>query len=131
MLKTNCKAVNEKIKKMIIDSYDKEYFSFDGRTPSTDYNGICKDIIEALHNEKGLDCQYRAGRISEQTLFTDWLQGLPTATSLGDDIFLRDAAALVADLLEQTDAEKAKYTEQESEKLAAYLFYREIKKHAK
>ena len=44
---------------------------------------------------------------------------------------MRDAAALVADLLEQTDAEKAKYTEQESEKLAAYLFYREIKKHAK
>lgn len=81
--------------------------------------------------KKGLDCQYRAGRISEQTLFTDWLQGLPTATSLGDDIFLRDAAALVADLLEQTDAEKAKYSEQESEKLAAYLFYREIKKHAK
>lgn len=133
-LKTNSKAVNEKIKKLIIDCYNDstEYYAFEGRQMATDYNGICKDILSAFDTEKVKhNLQYKAGRISKQDLFMDWMQGLPTAFSIADDIFyFGDAVDYVGDLLEQTESEKAKYTTEQAEKLACYLFYRELTKHA-
>lgn len=102
MIKTNSKALNEKIKKLIIDCYNdsKEYYTFEGRQMATDYIGICKDILNAFENEKvKYDCQYRAGRISKQDLFMDWMQGLPTAFNIADDIFLADATEFVGNLL--------------------------------
>lgn len=133
MIKTNSKALNEKIKNLIIDCYNdsSDYYGYEGREMATDYTGICKDILTAFENEKVKhDCQYRAGRISKQDLFMDWMQGLPTAFSIADDIFLADATEFVGNLLEQTESEKAKYTTEQAEKLACYLFYRELTKHA-
>lgn len=132
MLKTNSKAANEKIKNIIMDCYkdSAECYGFEGREMATDYNGICKDIINAFMNEKEQDCLYRAGRISKQDLFYDWMRGLPTAFNVSDDIFLRDALDYLGDLLEQTETEKAHYTTEKAEKTACYLFYRELTKHA-
>ena len=132
MLKTNSKAVNEKIKNIIIECYNDsdDYYSFEGRTMATDYNSICKDIINAFMNEKKNDCQWRANRISKQDLFFDWMQGLPTAFSVSDDIFLHDALEYLVELLEQTETEREKYTTEQAEKTACYLFFRELIKHA-
>lgn len=79
MLKTNSKAVNEKIKNIIIECYKNsgEYYGFEGREMASDYAGMCKDIMNAFYIEKVKnDCQYKAGRISVQDLFMDWMQGL-------------------------------------------------------
>ena len=133
MIKTNSKALNEKIKNLIIDCYNdsSDYYGYEGREMATDYTGICKDILTAFENEKVKhDCQYRAGRISKQDLFMDWMQGLPTAFSIADDVFyFGDAVDYIGNLLEQTESEKAKYTTEQAEKLACYLFYRELTKH--
>lgn len=134
MLKTNSKAVNEKIKSIIIDCYQDsgEYYGYNGREIATDYAGMCKDILTAFYNEKlKHDCRYKAGRISEQDLFMDWMQGLPTAFYIADMIFLGDALEYLGGILEQSEAEKAKYTTEQAEKAACYLFYRELKKHSK
>lgn len=135
MLKTNSKAVNEKIKNIIIECYKNsgEYYGFEGREMASGYAGMCKDIMNAFYIEKVKnDCQYKAGRISAQDLFMDWMQGLPTAFSVADDVFYHgDALDYLGDLLEQTEAEKAKYTTEQAEKTTCYLFYRELKKHAK
>lgn len=49
----------------------------------------------------------KPGRISVQDLFMDWMQGLPTAFSVADDVFYHgDALDYLGDLLEQTEAEK-------------------------
>jgi hypothetical protein len=64
MRKLNCKEVNEALKKEIIDSYEstKEYFTFDGAEMKTEYNDICKDILEAFKREKlDNDLRYEAG----------------------------------------------------------------------
>lgn len=54
MRKLNCKEVNEALKKEIMDSYEsaEEYYTFDGAEMKTEYNDICKDILEAFKREK-------------------------------------------------------------------------------
>lgn len=94
MLRTNSKKAMENIKKEIMDSYEaaNEYYTYEGREAKTDFNEICADILEAFRIEKlEHDCYYIAGRASKSEIFMDWMQGLPTAFPVSDDVFLRSA----------------------------------------
>lgn len=130
MLRTNCKKAMYNIKKEIIDAYEsaEEYYTFNGREANKEYNDICKDIMNAFYIEK---VKYDCRRMSRQELFIDWMSGLPTAFPVSDEIYLRSASDWVGKILEQTEEEKAKYTEEESEKIACYLLFRELEKHAR
>lgn len=133
MRRTNSKEAMEAIKNAIIESYNncEEYYTFDGGQMKTEYNGICADILNAFYIEKcKYDNRYNAGRISKQDLFMDWMQGLPSALDIADDIFLGSAVDWLGEILEQTEQEKAKYTDEQAEKTACYLIYRELTKHA-
>lgn len=133
MKKTNSKEVMKAIENKIIESYEaaEEYFSYDGKTAKTEYNEICKDILTAFEIEKcKCDNRYIAGRISRQDLFIDWMSGLPTAFPVSDDIFLGSAIDWLADILDETEEEKEKYTEDKAEIAACKLLYRELEKHA-
>lgn len=129
MLKTNCKKAMENIKKEIIDAYEsaEEYYIFNGREAKKEYNDICKDIMNAFYIEK---VKYDCRRMSRQELFIDWMSGLPTAFPVSDEIYLRSASDWVGKILEQAEEEKEKFTEEESEKLACCLLFRELEKHA-
>lgn len=99
MLKTNSKEVMNRIKKIIMDSYEaaEEYYTYEGATMKTEYNEICKDILNMFYIEKlHLDNRYKAGRISKSDLFMDWMQELPTAFPVADDIFLHSAVDFLA-----------------------------------
>lgn len=133
MLRTNSKEVMNRIKKVIMDSYEaaEEYYTFDGGTMKTEYNDICKDIMNMFYIEKlHLDNRYKAGRISKADLFMDWMQGLPSAFPVSNDIFLNSAIDFLGNILEETDEEKARYTEEQAEILACNLLYRELVKGA-
>lgn len=133
MLKTNSKKAMENIRKEIADSYTaaNEYFAFEGREAKRSFNEICADILEAFRIEKlENNCYYIAGRASKSALFIDWMQGLPTAFPVADDIFLRSAVDFLGNILEETDEEKAMYTEEKAEILACNLLYRELVKGA-
>lgn len=133
MKKTNSKEVMKAIENKIIESYEaaEEYFSYDGKTAKTEYNEICKDILTAFEIEKcKCDNRYIAGRISRQDLFIDWMSGLPTEFPVSDDIFLGSAIDWLADILDETEEEKEKYTEDKAEIAACKLLYRELEKHA-
>lgn len=134
MRRTNSKETMEAIKNAIMESYEaaEEYYTYDNKEAKTDYNDICKDILTAFENEKvKYDCQYRAGRISKYSLFCDWMAGLPTAFPISDDIFLGSAVDWLADILDETEEEKADiYTEDKAEATACNLLYRELTKHA-
>ena len=87
--------------------------------------------MTAFENEKcKYNCMYRAGRISKHDLFMDWMQGLPSALPLADDIFLGSATEWLGKILNQTEEEKAKYNDDKAEKMSCYLIYREIVKHS-
>lgn len=133
MRKTNSKEVMEAIENKIIESYEaaEEYFSYNGKTVKTEYNEICKDILSAFEIEKcKFDNRYIVGRISRQNLFIEWMSGLPTAFSVSDDIFLGSAIDWLADILDETEEEKERYTEDKAEITACNLLYRELTKHA-
>ena len=133
MKKLNCKEVNEALKKEIMDSYEsaEEYYTYDGAEMKTEYNDICKDIMEAFKREKlDNDLRYKAGRISKQDLFVDWMQGLPTAFPVADDIFLGSAAEWLGNILDETETEKQKYSDSKAERTSCLILYRELNKHA-
>ena len=133
MRKLNCKEVNEALKKEIMDNYEsaEEYFTYDGAEMKTEYNDICKDILKMFEREKlNSDSRYKAGRISKQDLFVDWMQGLPTAFPVADDIFLGSAAEWLGNILDETEAEKQKYSDSKAERTSCLILYRELNKHA-
>jgi hypothetical protein len=63
----------------------------------------------------------------EYNAFIDWCAGLP---SVIDTCYYYNRSAVhdVGEILEQTQNERARYTESDAEKLLTYLIYREIKK---
>ena len=102
MLRTNSKKAMENIRKEIVNSYEA----------ANEYYTF-------------------AGRASKSEMFMDWMQGLPTAFPVADDIFLRSAIDFLGNILEETEEEKARYTEDKAEKLACNLLYRELEKGAR
>lgn len=121
MLKTNSKKVIEKVRKYIIGGVDHEYFELEA---DPDFNTACKLILTACQNEKRY-CRYN----NDFEMFKDWAQGLPTAfnTSYYYNV---SAVDLLADWLEETDKEKAKFEESAAEEKITWLIYRELRKGA-
>ena len=65
--------------------------------------------------------------MTEQERFTDWAQGLPSVLDCCY-YYNRSAVDDLGAILEETDAEKARYSEQQAENLLSYLIYRELVK---
>ena len=74
------------------------------------------------------DRRYKAGRISEFDLFNYWVQGLPSAFDAS--FMLGRAVDDLGEILEETETEKNRYTQEQAEKLLTVLIFREIKKRA-
>lgn len=134
MLRTNSKKAIEHIKKEIVESYEaaEEYFSFEGRETKKEFPDICRDILGAFNLEKLEGNKiYMSGRVSRSEMFADWMAGLPTAFPVADDIFLCSAVDFLGKILEETEAEKGKYTDEKAEKLSCSLLFRELEKGAR
>ena len=121
MLRSNSKAVVEKIHKYIVDGIDPEYF---GLPEAPDFPEACKLILQACEDEKFYN-RIRSGLDT----FRDWAQGLPTALNTCY-YYNVSAVDLLADWLEETDSEKAKYEESAAEEMITRLIYRELIKGA-
>lgn len=152
MLRTNTKKAKNNVRNWIISNctfdndfpdyfgfpYLGQYEKFTELVHDTTYtNGInyvdlfsvyAPAIYETFRDEKGrYDKRYQAGKISEQSLFIEWLEGLPGVIDTTCYYLGPNAKTIVADLLEETAAERDKYTETEAESLLSYLIYREVK----
>lgn len=152
MLRTNTKKAKNNVRNWIISNctFENDFPDFFGfpylgnyekytehveNTTYTDgvnnadlFSVYAPAIYETFREEKGrYDKRYQAGRISEQTLFIEWLQGLPGVIDTGSYYLRPNAKTIVADLLEETETERDKYTETEAENLLSYLIYREVK----
>lgn len=121
MLRSNSKAVVAKIHQYIFDEIDPDYF---GLSEAPDFQTACKLILTACEDEK----KYSRSRSGFET-FKDWAQGLPTALNTCY-YYNVSAVDLLADWLEETEAEKAKYSESEAEEMITRLIYRELIKGA-
>jgi hypothetical protein len=119
MLRTTSKPVIQKIRAYIVDGVDLDYFDLDEKP---DFQTACKLVLSACENEKRY-INYR----SDFERFKDWAQGLPTAF---DTMYFYNVSAvgLLAEWLEETDSEKARFDESEAEEKITWLLFRELMK---
>lgn len=127
MLKTNSRKASENIRKYIIDGFNPEGYT---DNPPQEFSKIARFILTAFRSEKYNTiedyCYYRR---NERAAFEDWSAGLP---SVLDTCYFYNRSAVddLGAILEETDEEKARYTEEQAEKTLTALIYRELKKGA-
>lgn len=125
MLKTNCKKAIGNIKDYIVESYnyDADYDTINLFQPDS-FKNIAKNIYIVFIIETYWD------KGNEQDLFINWSQGLPSILDF-EYYYKCNAVDLLGDILEETDQEKARFTESKAEEKLSYLIYREIRKAVK
>ena len=125
MLKTNSKKALENIRAYVMDNFTPENYSLE---PSNDFATAAKVIYNCFIEEKSGTNDW--GRVAEGVIFDDWMQGLPSI--FGADYYLHCTALdNLGVILEETEAEKARFTEDDAAKLLSSLIFREIKKAVK
>ena len=118
-LKTNSKKARENIRQWVLDNLGSDY-------EAGTFQEAAKIIKEHFYAEMiKHDNRYKAGRVSRFELFKDWTSGLPGALCC-DDIYLRPVVPVLARILEETEAEASKYSEDEAEAKLVALIYREL-----
>ena len=127
MIRSNSKKAIENVKAYIVD-----HFTPDGYTdnPPADFPGICAFVLDTFRAEFIPNANARRYYGSEQNAFRQWCAGLP---SVIDTCYFYNRSAVddLGEILEETDEEKAKYTEEQAQDLLTWLIYRELLKGEK
>lgn len=120
MLKTNSKQVRLNIQAYIKNHFDGCNYGIE--TPDT-FKELSKIILDTFNSEKPACGSY--SRMTEQERFEEWAAGLP---SILDTCYYYNRSAVddLGAILEETDSEKARYSEQQAETRLTYLIYREL-----
>lgn len=115
MIRTNSKKARENIRKYILDNYTPENY---GLEETADFKTAAVNILETFRAEK----PYKAETLET---FIEWSAGLP---SILDTCYYYNRSAVndLGAILEETDAEKSKYTEADAERFLTILIYREL-----
>lgn len=125
MLRTNSKKAVENIRAYIMDNFTPEGYT---DNPPQEFPKIAAFILDTFRSEKyrcPQDVRYYHG--SESAAFADWCAGLP---SVLDTLYFYNRSAVddLGAILEETEQEKTRYTEQQAERLLTSLIYRELQK---
>lgn len=123
MLKTNSRQVKEKVKAFISQIFDASNYDREDLN-----NASIEEKIQFIARTcwAELGHEVKKHRASFQDMFIEWCQGLPSLIDTACYYCHSSAVAIVGDMLEQTETERAKYSEPEAERLLSYLIYKEV-----
>lgn len=127
-LRTNSKKAAENIYNYIreySEDYLQDNYSIDPATIESKA-GLYQTIYDIFRQEMRPDNSYYS-RYPEVVVFGQWASGLAMG-GLFCYYYNREAVKDLAGILEETEAESAKFTEDKAEDLLTGLIYREIKK---
>lgn len=127
MLKTNSKKAAENIRAYIMNGFTPEGYT---DNPPQEWKGVAAFILDTFRNEKYHTPQdFRYYHNNEFAAFAEWSAGLPGVL---DTCYYYNRSAVddLGAILEETDEEKARYTEEQAEKTLTIIIYRELKKGA-
>ena len=121
MIRSNCKKAIANIHSYIMENSD---FTDYGITNPVTFSETASVLMHIFYEEK---CKFEKRMIPYQELFIDWLQGLP---SVFDSCYYynRSARDDLGLILDETETEKAQYTEEKAERMLSCLIWREIYK---
>ena len=120
MLKTNSKKALGNIRAYILENADSS--NYDGRAFS-DWKDASRFVYDCFRAEKYGDNR----RMTEYALFEEWASGLPSSFDFCY-WYNRPAVDDLGAILEETEEEKARFSESKAEKLLTTLIYNQIKK---
>lgn len=128
MLRTNSKKAAENIRAYIVNGFTPEGYT---DNPPQEFPKIAAFILDTFRSEKywcSQDVRYYHG--CERLAFRDWCAGL---AGVLDTCYFYNRSAVddLGAILEETEQEKARYTEQQAEQLLTDLIYRELLKGEK
>ena len=137
MLKTNSKKAHENITNYILD------WMFDEIEARNDWNGregiakrydpkspvdVCGFILDDFIRVCGHEIKRAARPVAD--IFHDYGGGLPLG-GLFCYFYNREAKSDLGDILEETQAERDRFTEEQAERALSCLIFRECERHAK
>lgn len=135
MVKTNSKKAIDNIWSYLegfIDAINDEKIAYQ---PEKNYlqpgnrRDLARVIYESYEIEKKRgDCQYKAGRISDAALFEEWASGLAMC-GMFDFWYYCTAVKILGDILEETETETSRFTEDQAAEMLTHLIYREVIKN--
>lgn len=134
MLKTNSKKARENIRAYIIECSNCTHYdpatNVETQLTFDTFEGYAAFIWNDFKDRHMQGEQRRANLRyfgTWQECFLDWLHGLPGTLDPCEWLLDYDAAKnVLARLLEESDAERDKYTNDKAEHVLSYLIYREI-----
>ena len=125
MLKTNSKKAKENLRRYIMEAtrdHMEERAEYDGvPTPDT-FPAVCREILR----EFGEEARHNLANPRRSTFecFREWGSGLACGGLF--DYFLHEAVPTLGDILEETEEERARFTECQAEGLFSKLIFREV-----
>ena len=129
MIRSNSKKAIQNIRAYITDNYNPD--GYDPEAPeakATTFEEIAACILADVKRVKGYEFN-RCRCYTWQEAFADWAAGLP---GLLDTCYYYNRSAVddLAEILQETDSEKAKYSESQAEEKLSRLIFRELQKAA-
>ena len=123
MLRSNTRKAADNIRAYILNNYNPT--NYDNAPEADDFRTVAAFILETFMEEKG-----RRERGNTQALFVDWCAGLP---SIIDTCYYYNRSAVndLGEILEETEAERARFTEPQAEEMLSRLIYRELTRAAR
>ena len=125
MLRTTTKKARENIHAYIVKGFNPDNYGTFCGDPSSFHDAACF-IWECFMREKvGSEEHFMRCGMSLQGLFEDWAAGLP---SVLDTCYYYNRSAVddLGDILQESEVEKADYSETQAERMLTYLIFREI-----
>ena len=126
-MKTINKKARQNVRQYILDHFEPCGYDFTG--PCT-FQNVARFILEVHASEKYYSPEYQAAKgFTNEAVFIDWCQGLPGVL---DTCYYYNRSAVVdlGNILEQSERERAQYTEEQAERLLTHLIYQELVKGA-
>lgn len=124
MLKTNSKKARENIRRYIINNFCPEGYT---DSPPTEAAEIMHFIYKCFREQKYSTIEDYRYYNNEQAAFIEWCAGLP---SILDTCYYYNRSAVddLGAILEESESEKARYSQRDAEQLLSKLIYYTIKK---
>ena len=132
MLKTNSKQAIMNIRNYIKDIDNLEAYETDEtmKLYNTDSKSRYQKILLYFEQEQFSGNQVRYYNYNRYEAFKNWAAGLPSILNTADYYYCNSAINVLGDILQETEQERNKYTEQQAEDLLTWLIYRELNKMA-
>lgn len=126
-MKTNNKKARANIRNYIIANFTPEDYT---DNPPQEFPKIARFILSTFRNEKyNTPEDFRYYRNNELAAFAAWCAGL---CGVLDTCYFYNRSAVddLGTILEETEEEKTRYTEEQAENTLTFLIYRELIKGA-